>query len=288
MEYKSPYKEISNRKFNTWCVYSKRIDTYGNGCEHECKYCYAKGLLDFRGHWNKKPMISNLGEIHYHIKKLPKYSVVRLGSMTDCFQPIEKEKLITFETIKMLNRYKINYLILTKSNLVSDVKYLEIYDKKLAHFQLSITSTSNKISKRYEKASLPNERIKSIETLQNNGFDVSVRLSPFIPEFIDVDIINSINCSKILIEFLKVNHFTKKWFNIDYSQYTLRYGGYNHLQLTDKIKFVNQITGFEQKSVGEYVREHHEYFSNNINYNKNDCCNLSLNTHKIEKQLTLF
>lgn len=286
MEYKSPYKEINSRKFNTWCVYSKRIDTYGNGCEHECKYCYAKGLLDFRGHWNKKPMASNFGEIHYQIKKLPKYSVVRIGSMTDCFQPIEEKQMITFETIKMLNKYKINYLILTKSKLVSDVKYLEIYDKNLAHFQVSITSTDAENSLKFESASLPQERINSVETLFKNGFDVSVRLSPFIPEFIDFNVINSIKCDKILIEFLKVNHFTKKWFNIDYSDYSLRYGGYNHLKLEKKIELVNKITGFHQKSVGEYVREHHEYFSNNVNFNKNDCCNLTLKQTNKNTQLT--
>ncbi len=31
------------------CHYPTRLDTYGCGCAHDCKYCYAKSLLNFRG-----------------------------------------------------------------------------------------------------------------------------------------------------------------------------------------------------------------------------------------------
>lgn len=31
------------------CNYSVRLDTYGCGCGHDCDYCYAKSLLEFRG-----------------------------------------------------------------------------------------------------------------------------------------------------------------------------------------------------------------------------------------------
>lgn len=287
MNYKSPYKNINGRKFNDWCVYKKRIDTYGLGCEHNCSYCYAKTLLEFRGKWNHIPLNSDFAEIYYRIKKLVRGEVVRLGSLTDCFQPMEKQNRITYETIKQLNRFKINYLIVTKSSLVSSPEYLEIYDKNLAHFQISITGTNNNEVFKNEKASLISERIKSIETLYGLGFDVCVRLSPLIENRIDFDVINSIKCDKILIEFLKVNHFVKKWFNIDYSEYSLKYGGYEHLQLGKKIELVNKITGFNQVSVGEYVSNHHKYFSQNVNFNKNDCCNLGLYLPIIEKQLTL-
>lgn len=285
MEYKSPYKDIQGRKFNTWCRWSKRIDTYGCGCQHECDYCYAKALLNFRGHWGK-PLLSNMGEIHYHIKKLNKGDVVRLGSMTDCFQPIERESEITFKTIKLLNHYRINYLIVTKGSLVSSQKYLNIYDKSLAHFQISITSTRDDII--YEKASLTSERIKSAEVLNGLGFDVAIRLSPLIEQNIDFETLNQIKCDKILIEFLKVNHFVKKTFNIDYSNYSLKYGGHDNLQLRDKIRIVNKITGFKQLSVGEYVADHHKYFSKNVNFNPEDCCNLTLKKMIEYKQLTLF
>ena len=102
-EFGSPFKQL-NRKVNSWCIYTKRIDTYGRGCEHECKYCYAKALLNFRGNWNsKKVSISNILKIKRAINRIKPFDVIRLGGMTDCFQPIENIKRVTYNTILWLN-----------------------------------------------------------------------------------------------------------------------------------------------------------------------------------------
>lgn len=276
-EFKSFYKNVDSRKYNTWCNYSIRLDTYGAGCAHDCDYCYAKSLLHFRGLWDSKnPAVADFEKIRQKIKKIPKSSVVRLGGMTDCFQPCELKYRNTYNTIKALNEYGIHYLIVTKSDIVASDEYMATLDKNLAHIQISVTTTDDKLSLKHEKATVPSKRIKAIEKLQANGYDVALRLSPFIPEFVDLDVINGIKCDKILIEFLKVNTWVKKWFDIDYSEYTLKHGGYYHLPLDRKIELVNTITGFKEVSVGEYVKEHYEYFRDNVNANKNDCCNLRL------------
>lgn len=282
-EFQSPYKQ-PNRKVNTWCRYTKRLDTYGCGCQHDCSYCYAKSLLNFRGLW-KNPLPANLVTIKNKIKLLNSNDVVRMGGMTDCFQPMEMSKKITYNTILILNQFRINYLIVTKSSLVADPEYLKIYDKNLAHFQITVTSTDNN---NYEKASPINKRIEAIEKLHNQGFDVSLRLSPFLYQNVDCSVINNIKCDKILIEFLKVNHWIRKSFNIDYTDYTLKFGGFNHLELDKKIELTNKITGFNQVSVGEYVHNHYVYFRDNVNFNKNDCCNLKLKDSINYTQLKLF
>ena len=134
------YASIDKRKANTWCRYTKRIDTYGCGCQHDCKYCYAKSLLAFRGLWNPvDPSIANILDVSSKIKTLSRCDVIKLGGMTDCFQPIELTERVTYKTILWLNRYKIHYLIVTKSDIVANDEYLEIYDKTYAHFQISIT-----------------------------------------------------------------------------------------------------------------------------------------------------
>lgn len=276
-EFKSFYKDVADRKFNTWCRWTKRLDTYGCGCAHDCSYCYSKSLLDFRGLWNATaPAIADLQKIERRIKRLPAGSVVRMGGMTDCFQPCEMEHRVTYETIKLLNKYGIGYLIVTKSHLVATDEYISILDKDLAHIQITVTTTDDELCKQYEHASPPSMRIAAIEKLHELGYDVSVRLSPFIPQFVDIDKINAIKCDKILIEFLKVNTWVKKWFDIDYSEYSLKFGGYEHLPLERKIELVNLITGFAEVSVGEYVEEHYEYFRTNVNHNPDDCCNLRI------------
>ncbi len=283
----SPYKQL-DRKVNTWCKYTKRLDTYGCGCQHDCKYCYAKSLLSFRGLWNaKNPSGANLYKIKNSIKRLCPDDIVRMGGMTDCFQPIEIKHRITYNTIKILNQYRIQYLIVTKSDLVANPEYLFIYDKNLAHFQVTITSTDDTKSAEYEKATPPSKRIKAIETLYNLGFDVSIRLSPFIEQNIDTEIINNISCNKILIEFLKVNPAIEKLFKIDFSEYSLKFGGFKHLPLTKKIELVNRINNIDQISVGEYVYDHYLYFRDYVNFNKDDCCNLNKRCSENYSQLKL-
>jgi DNA repair photolyase len=287
-EFGSFYNSIDERQANTWCNYTKRLDMYGCGCQHDCSYCYSKSLLNFRGLWDaSSPSGANLNRLRNRIAILPRNEVIKLGGMTDCFQPLEHEKRLTYHTIKLLNHYRIHYLIVTKSHTVANDEYMKIYDPKLAHFQVTITATSDQKALEYEKASLVSKRIKAIELLDSSGFDTSIRLSPFIPSHIDTDKLNKINCKKILVEFLKVNHWVKKWFDIDYSKYSLKYGGYEHLQLEDKIRLIENIR-FQQLTVGEYVKDHHLYFSQNVNYNQLDCCNLNFSKRIDDKQLILF
>jgi len=221
------------------------------------------------------PRVADIKKIEKQIEKIEPGTVVRLGGMTDCFQVFENAYKVTYETIKLLNKQRIHYLIVTKSDLVANDRYIEILDKELAHIQISITSTDDKIAFEYEKAPSTSRRIAAIEKLYKLGYDVSLRLSPFIFELIDFKILNSIKCDKILVEFLRVNTFIKGWFKqIDFSKYTLKHSNYLHLPLEEKIKQLGKIKGFKELTVCEDVDEHYEYWKNNINPNKEDCCNL--------------
>lgn len=277
MEYGSPLGRIDSRKNNVWCKYTTRLDTYGCGCSHNCSYCYSRHLLEFRKNWDSEnPRVSNMTYILKAIEEIPTNCVVKLGGMTDCFQPIELEHRNTFKTIEALNRSRINYLIVTKSDIVARDEYIELYDKELAHFQITVTSTDDSTALGYEKCTSSSMRIKALEKLTKYGFDSTLRLSPLIEDNIDFDIVNNIKCNKVLLEFLKVNHFVKKCFDIDYSKYTLRYGGNYHLELNEKIRISDKIKGFKEVNVGESVYDHWVYFRDNFNSNKTDCCNLNI------------
>lgn len=281
-EFKSFFKTVSGNEGNK-CQYPTRLDTYGCGCQHDCKYCYAKSLLDFRKLWNAhNPAIVNIQKVHRVITRhLKEGDIVRLGGMTDCFQPIEKTARATYRTIQELNKHNIGYLIVTKSDMVADDEYISVMRKDLAHIQITITCTDDKFNGTYEKATSPTRRIKAVEKLQENGFDVQVRLSPFIPQFIDkgvldMDIINNIKCDKILVEFLRINTWIRRWFNIDYTEYTYKQGSYLHLPLELKIKYLELINGFKEITVCEDEDNAYRYWKENVNYNSNDCCNLSV------------
>lgn len=254
------------------CKHSTRLDTYGCGCSHDCSYCYAKSLLDFRKLWDPaNPAIGDIKVIAGEIRKLPR-EVVRLGGMTDCFQPIEKLHRVTWKTIRLLNRRRLPYLIVTKGALVGE--YTDVLDKDLAHVQVTVTTLDDKLAATYEKASPPSERVKAILKLQEAGYDVALRLSPFIPEYMDTDALSRLGIKKICVEFLRVNTWIRKWFDIDYTPYTVKQGGYDHLPLARKVELLSRIKGFDEITVCEDETEAYEYWRDNVNHNPNDCCNL--------------
>lgn len=277
-EYKSFLKTVNGNEGNK-CHYNTRLDTYGRGCQHDCSYCYAKSLLDFRKMWDSKnPAVADIEKIKKAILKLNKNEVVRLGGMTDCFMPIEKTQKVTYETIKALNKSGIQYLIVTKSDLVAEDEYMNILDKNLAHIQITVTCFNDDVYKRlcYEKAPLPSKRVEAIEKLYENGFDVQLRLSPFIPTLVNPMELKEVQCDRILIEFLRVNSWVKKWFPfLDFKDYSVKQSGYNHLPLKEKRSYAEAVRflGFEV-SICEDESEAYEYWKQNFNPNPNDCCNL--------------
>jgi len=283
-EFNSFFKKVEGNEGDR-CHYPTRLDTYGCGCGNNCSYCYARSLLAFRKLWNPaEPSVANIDKIKRVIaKKIQPGEVIRLGGMTDCFQNCEDTYHVTLETIKALNERGVHYLIVTKNaDLISRDDYMSVLDKKLAHIQVSLTNTDEELGKKIEPgAPSYKERIKGIEKLQENGFDVTLRLSPYVPEFVDVDVINKVKCDKILVEFLRVNTWIEKWLNnlgigVDLTKYDLKSSGYKHLSLETKKSLLDKITGFKEKSVCEDVEEHWNYWKENYNCNPDDCCNLRL------------
>lgn len=273
-EFKSFYKKVGGGE-GSKCHYPTRLDTYGCGCAHDCKYCYAKSLLSFRKLWNPSdPSKANLKMVEKVLDKVPEGTILRLGGMTDCFQPCEKKERATYETIKMMNERRIGYLIVTKSAMVADDEYMSIYDAKLAHIQVTVTTLDDELCGKYEKASKPSDRIEAILKLQRAGFDVSIRLSPLMEETMDFEKLNSLGIEKAVVEFLRANSWIKKWFPmVDYSNYSMKEGGYEHLPLKDKLRILEKVK-IKNVTVCEDVSEHYDYWKENFNPNKEDCCNL--------------
>lgn len=277
-EYKSFYNAVGGNEGDV-CLYSTRLDTYGCGCVHDCSYCYAKSLLSFRNLWDaENPAVADIGKIRRKIAKLKPGKTIRLGGMTDCFQIKERECRVTYETIKALNERGIPYLIVTKSPLIAEDEYLDVMDTRLAHIQFTLTFTDDDMYRKVgiEKAPLPSQRIRAIERLESEGFDVSIRLSPYIPEFIDTDALNRIQCDKVLVEFLRVNHWIRRWLDgkCDLSGYTRKFHGYDHLPFERKRELVEKMGNTHTITVCDFEPEYLEYWKKQFNPNPDDCCNL--------------
>ena len=198
-EYKSFLKFPEGEEASR-CFYTLRCDPYGRGCQHNCQYCYAYGLLDFRHLWDSEnPAVADINKIRkmfedtFEKDKVTKTTQalkdrkpIRLGGMTDVLQPAEEEVGITYELLKILKEYQYPYLLLTKSTLVGSDKYLEVLDKDLAYVQLTVTSLNEQMSKTIEQgAPAPKERLEALRRLSSAGIYNAGRLSPLFPMYQD-------------------------------------------------------------------------------------------------------
>jgi DNA repair photolyase len=62
------------------CLYPTRLDTYWQWCSHNCSYCYARALLDFRWLWHpNNPKFIDLKTAYKIIAtEIPKDQITRL------------------------------------------------------------------------------------------------------------------------------------------------------------------------------------------------------------------
>lgn len=151
-------------------------------------------------------------------------------------------------------------------------------DPELAHIQVSVTTTDAKTSAMLETATAPEGRIWAVDRLTEAGMDAQIRMSPFLPGLVDLDRIARTRTPRMVVEFLRVNSWTRKWLGgyVDLSPYTVKSGGYLHMPLETKVAWIDRIrekTG-KEISVCEDEDRAFSYWKERVNPNPDDCCNL--------------
>ena len=166
------------------------------GCEHGCAYCFARPShaylnlspgLDFETKIFVKPEAALL--LARELAK-PGYvcSPIALGTNTDPYQPVERERRITRGILEVLAEHRHPFSIVTKSALVlRDVDLIAAQAKeRRASVFLSVTTLDRALARRLEpRASAPHRRIEAIRTLAAAGVPTGVLASPMIPALND-------------------------------------------------------------------------------------------------------
>ena len=169
------------------------------GCEHGCIYCFARpshaylGLspgLDFESHLFFKPRAAELLENEL---RAPRYKCqpMALGTNTDPYQPIERDKRIMRGILEVLRDFSHPVSIITKSALVCrDIDILApMAARKLAFVGMSITTLDRHLARRLEpRAATPSRRIEAIAQLSAANIPVAVMVAPIIPGLTDHEI----------------------------------------------------------------------------------------------------
>jgi DNA repair photolyase len=161
--------------------FDRSINPY-RGCEHGCVYCFARpthaylGLspgLDFESKLLAKPDAPELLE-----KELAASGyeprMIAIGTNTDPYQPIERERKIMRGILEVLERAGHPVGIVTKSALVTrDIDIL--LDPKLARTM-------------EPRASTPPKRLEALRQLSSAGIPATVMVAPVIPALNDSEI----------------------------------------------------------------------------------------------------
>lgn len=177
--------------------WSKTLNPY-IGCEHGCVYCYARPThayydlspgLDFETKLFAKTNAADiLRETLSHRRYVP--TTIGLGTNTDCYQPIERRYQITRSVLSVLNDFRHPVSVLTKNSLIErDIDILQqLSAHNLVEVHFTITTLNNQLAKRLEpRASLPKERLATIEKLAAAGIPVQAMMSPVIPGLNDTE-----------------------------------------------------------------------------------------------------
>src|SRR5258708_30857150 len=159
--------------------FDRSINPY-RGCEHGCVYCFARpthaflGLspgLDFETRLFAKPDAPELLE-----KELaaPDYEprMIAIGTNTDPYQPIERERQIMRGILEVLERAGHPVGIVTKSALVTrDIDILARMAKRnLAKVALSVTTLDPRLARAMEpRASTPPKRLEAFRQFSQAG-----------------------------------------------------------------------------------------------------------------------
>ena len=155
------------------------------GCELACLYCYASFMGRTVGHgitdWGKY-VVAKTNAAALFEKELPKLlrqnprPSLFLSSVTDPYQPAEKEYQLTRAILQSLikHRYDGTIGILTKSPLI--LRDLDLLQQlPTAEVGLTITTTDDAVSRFLEvKAPSASSRITTLETLSRTGIKEAV------------------------------------------------------------------------------------------------------------------
>ena len=167
------------------------------GCEHGCVYCYARPShsylnlspgLDFE---TKLVAKRNLAAVLRAELAQPRYQpeAIAIGTVTDAYQPIERELRLTRAALEVLCEARHPFSIVTKgSGVERDIDLLvPMSARNQVMVYVTITTLDGRLSRILEpRAAAPHRRLRTIRTLAEAGIAVGVSVSPQIP-FINDD-----------------------------------------------------------------------------------------------------
>ena len=173
---------------NEWYGIDYNMNLY-RGCSHGCIYCDSRSncyhIENFdlvRGKENA------LYILEQELSKKRKKGIIGIGSMSDTYNPLEKEYEQTRGALKLISKYGFGISIDTKSDLIlRDIDLLkEINSKNNVIIKFTITTPNDELSKIIEpNVCISSKRLQAIKILSDNGIFTGIMMNPMLPFITD-------------------------------------------------------------------------------------------------------
>jgi len=171
------------------------IDLYLNpyiGCTHSCVYCCVEYMKSFSGHGSDRwgefvDYKANAVELLAREIDKARGKNVMVGSLTDAYQPIEKQCELTRQCLGLLAAHRVATFILTKSDLVlRDTELLA--GAPASRVGMTLAFADDRCRQAFEpRTCATSRRIAALTELHDAGCTTFAFVGPIIPDLSDLD-----------------------------------------------------------------------------------------------------
>ena len=185
--------------------YSALASNPYRGCGHKCSYCYVPNVLRMPRPEFDEGAIPRPNFLHHLVNNARKYQAlgiteqVMLSFTTDPFFPGDNS--LTREVLIALQAHGLGICTLTKGGHRA-LRDLDLFRPGRDAFASTLTSIDPEFSKKWERgATLPDDRMETLEKFHNAGIYTWVSLEPVLDTAATLDIIR---LTHRFVDFYKV------------------------------------------------------------------------------------
>ena len=162
------------------------------GCLHGCIYCDSRSeCYHFTHDFEDLEVKQNAPELlEQALRSKRRTCMIATGSMSDPYQPAEKELKLTRRCLALIAQYGFGAAVLTKSDLIlRDLDILEqINEQKKAVVQMTLTTADESLCRIIEpRVCTTARRFAVLETMREHRIPTVVWLTPVLPFLNDTE-----------------------------------------------------------------------------------------------------
>ncbi|MDD3244208.1 MAG: radical SAM protein [Eubacteriales bacterium] len=167
-----------------WFASNYTMNLY-RGCCHGCVYCDSRSECYHVENFDTvRAKDHALDILERELASRRRRGVVITGSMSDSYNPFEREQLLTRRALELFARYGFGAVVDTKSELVTrdTDMLLRVAEKAPAVVNFTITCADDALSRRIERHVCPSSRrFAALKQLSAAGVSCGLLLMPILP-----------------------------------------------------------------------------------------------------------